>query len=232
MEPLQILIFLVVGGIYFVNWLIAQSGKSGKADPPPSSPQQQLGRPIATQNTEKESEGERVRRFMEALGLPTGSLPPPTAPKPPTPSAIPAQTQPPPPVRRSFSPTPAPPPLPTKETPVFRREPTPATGTQESDAYNIEGSANEADLNTWGHETSRNLTRAEQVTADAVRATADAQASIDLATAAYAIDDDAYAHKSSKKPVKSALTKLLQSPEGMRQAVLLREILGAPKSLQ
>jgi hypothetical protein len=63
-------IFLVLAGIAVIfKWLSQGSGDAKKPSPP--SP----NKPI--QRAPPESEEERVRRFLEALGVPTGSPPPP-----------------------------------------------------------------------------------------------------------------------------------------------------------
>jgi hypothetical protein len=66
-------IFLVLAGLALVfKWLTRQA--SGEAEPPPPSPNKQSRqspRPPA------DSDAERVRRFLEALGAPPGTQPPP-----------------------------------------------------------------------------------------------------------------------------------------------------------
>jgi hypothetical protein len=67
-QPWIILIALAIG---FLRWLFSQKGQAGKnIPPPPKTPTQPVPR------AETQSEEERVRRFLEALGQPAGSAPP------------------------------------------------------------------------------------------------------------------------------------------------------------
>jgi hypothetical protein len=95
------LIFLVLAGLALIfKWLTSQASSDSKKPKPPSPNEQAPRRPPA------ESEEERVRRFLEALGAPPGTQPPPpirrrsVAPRAAVPST--AQPQRPPKVRRSF----------------------------------------------------------------------------------------------------------------------------------
>ena len=67
------IIFLVLAGIALIFKLLSKAGSSGDAKPRPPAPNEPRGqlRPPA------ESEQERVRRFLEALGVPPGTEPPP-----------------------------------------------------------------------------------------------------------------------------------------------------------
>jgi hypothetical protein len=67
------LIFLVLAGLALIfKWLTSQSSSdSEKPGPPPPDEQARPPRPPP------ESEEERVRRFLEALGMPQGTQPPP-----------------------------------------------------------------------------------------------------------------------------------------------------------
>ena len=92
-------IFLVFAGIaLFFRWLTGQ--RSANSEKPPStSPNEPSQRPPA------ESDEERVRRFLEALGAPPGSAPPPPVhPRAPMPRRVvtPGQPKAPPKVKRSW----------------------------------------------------------------------------------------------------------------------------------
>ncbi len=66
------IIFLVLAGIALLfKWLSREGSADGAKPKPPSTPNEPPARPAA------ESEEERVRRFLEALGVPSGSEPPP-----------------------------------------------------------------------------------------------------------------------------------------------------------
>jgi hypothetical protein len=73
-------ILLIIAAITLIRWLIqkgkgdAQNTESQTAPPPPPS------RPI-TRGGETQTEEERIRKFMEALGQPAGSAPPKVAPR-------------------------------------------------------------------------------------------------------------------------------------------------------
>jgi hypothetical protein len=62
---------LLVAVVALLRWFSQKTEDGSKNSPPPPAPQ----RPI--QRGEAQSEEERVRRFMEALGQPTTSRPPP-----------------------------------------------------------------------------------------------------------------------------------------------------------
>src|ERR1044072_4019823 len=67
-------ILVIVAAITLVRWLI-QKGKGDAQDtqaPPPPTPSQPITRGGNTQ-----SEEERIRKFLEALGQPRGTTPPP-----------------------------------------------------------------------------------------------------------------------------------------------------------
>ena len=73
-------ILLIIAAITLIRWLIskgkgeAQNTESQTAPPPPPS------RPI-TRGGETQTEEERIRKFLEALGQPAGSAPPKVAPR-------------------------------------------------------------------------------------------------------------------------------------------------------
>jgi hypothetical protein len=114
------IILLIVAAAALLRWL-AQRSNAAKPDPErPIIPDQPVPRGGETQTEE-----ERIRRFLEALGQPAGSNPPPkVAPKreirprvfptlpplktapPPLPTATPAAIPEPPPIPRVFTPAP------------------------------------------------------------------------------------------------------------------------------
>ena len=71
-------ILLIIAAITLIRWLISK----GKADaqntesPPPPPPSQPI-----TRGGETQTEEERIRKFLEALGQPAGSAPPKVAPR-------------------------------------------------------------------------------------------------------------------------------------------------------
>ena len=96
----DLLILLVLAGIALVfRWLSGQGSKEDSEKPGSPSPNERPQRPPA------ESEEERVRRFLEALGVPPGSAPPPPVrPRPSAPRRVvtPSQPKAPPKVKRSW----------------------------------------------------------------------------------------------------------------------------------
>jgi len=73
----QLIVFLIFGVIAIFNWLIRQGSKQGGGGvdkgSPPFTPQRRV-RPTQVQSTE--SEEERTRKFLEALGVPSTTEPP------------------------------------------------------------------------------------------------------------------------------------------------------------
>src|SRR4030095_5067145 len=66
------LIFLILGALALIfKWLTRQASDDSEKPEPPSPNEQAPPRPPA------QSEEERIRRFLEALGAPPGTRPPP-----------------------------------------------------------------------------------------------------------------------------------------------------------
>jgi hypothetical protein len=111
-------IFLVLAGIALIFKWLNNRGSGDAEKPSPPSPNEPIRR------APPQSEEERVRRFLEALGAPPGSQPPPPV-RPRTVSPRPAAGQPPGKIKRSWA-QPLPP-LVTKpeeiSTPPFTPEP-------------------------------------------------------------------------------------------------------------
>lgn len=175
-HPIILLIVLAAG---LLRWL-SQRSESGKPDSErPNVP----GQPIP-RGGETQTEEERIRRFLEALGQPTTSPPPPkVAPK------------------REFQPnklpplTSAPPPLPIPVAAVTPPPPFPATRRVFTPAVVQEMGFELRDL---GAQATGNLLAAEQ--------------------------------RSTK--VQEGILSGLTSAQGLRSAIVLREIFGPPRSLQ
>jgi hypothetical protein len=72
-------ILLIIAAITLIRWLISKGkgeAQNTESQPPPPRP----SRPI-TRGGETQTEEERVRKFLEALGQPAGSAPPKVAPR-------------------------------------------------------------------------------------------------------------------------------------------------------
>lgn len=125
MNDHQVIVFLVFGVIAFLNWLMRKGsgGMKGDKGSPPFTPPRR-------QPPSRQSEEERLRKFMEALGVPTVVEPPRKMvrpqPVPELPRRVPIPTSPVPPLPRRATPAvipvkPAPEPVafePVTETPA------------------------------------------------------------------------------------------------------------------
>jgi hypothetical protein len=183
------LIFLALAGLALIfRWLTSHSEKPEPPPPNESAPR----RPPA------ESEQERVRRFLEALGAPPG-------------------TQPPPPVRRrSVAPRGAPTPSPEPQRPPKVRrsfvQPLPPLTTTPPEPVVIEAAFPPVVIAPPLPSTQSSL--AGPITLLPTLTTV--------------------APKTATKRLTPAgsLTALLLSPRNIRQAIILREVLGPPRGLQ
>jgi hypothetical protein len=176
-----ILIIVVVAAL--LRWL-SQKSEAGKPDSErPTAP----GQPIP-RGGETQTEEERIRRFLEALGQPAGSTPPPkVAPK--------REIQPR--ILPKLPPlTTVPPPLPTPPAPTVQEPPPPLIQRRVfTPAAVQEGSFEVHDI---GAQASRDLVAGGRRTA----------------------------------AEQQSLVSQLASKQGLRSAIVLREIFGPPRSLQ
>jgi hypothetical protein len=178
-------ILIIVIAAALLRWLSQRSRTENQDPERPTAPSEPIPRGGETQTEE-----ERIRRFLEALGQPAGSRPPPkVAPKRETkpsvfanPTSPPLTTVPPP---LPVPPTPAVPPPP--PLPILQRIFTPAP-VQEAGF----------EVRDLGAQTSSELVPGAQ------RVAAEQQ----------------------------SLSVKLRSPQGLRDAIILREIFGPPRSLQ
>ena len=194
------LIFIVLIALTGLFKLLAKAGEKRRDDETrrasTTSPPANQPRPLV------DTDEERIRRFLEALGQPTSSTPPPTV-RPrtterPRPTVLPHVG----PGRSSLPPlTSRPPDLPTKAPPVLPRpviaaRPAPVPSqTTEPPAFEV---------------------HTHPVSTDAPPET-------------YAIPTQSSAERSAAA---TDLVTLLGSAPGLRNAIILREIFGPPRSLQ
>jgi hypothetical protein len=175
-------ILIIVIAAALLRWLSQRSRAENQDSERPAAPSEPIPRGSATQTEE-----ERIRRFLEALGQPAGSTPPPkVAPKRATRPAVfpklpPLTTVPPPPPASPTLATPAPPPLPIRR--IFTPAPVQEAGFEVRDL---------------------GLQTASDLVPVARRTAAEQQ----------------------------GLSVRLRSPQGLRDAIILREIFGPPRSLQ
>ena len=223
MENIFFLILIAVVGL--VRWLsqMAENKRNADAERQAGSPAAGGGTAPPVQRPPAQTEEERIRRFMEALGVPTSSPPPPPVqPRPATPQAPPPQRQflpvdpfpipraqraeaPPPPAVPTTPAIPAappplpPPPLPTRETSVFAkpapRHPARVSTTPEFEVQDVAADARE-----------------------------------DAGTEARAPKDRHAPAVTSQS--RGGIAARLASPQALRDAVILREIFGPPRSMQ
>jgi hypothetical protein len=181
-------ILIIVAAAALIRWLLQRSQTAKEDDPErPIVPNQPIPRGGETQTEE-----ERIRRFLEALGQPAGSRPPPkVAPKREIrprvfsePTLPPLTTVPPPLPSAPSSTSPLPPPLapPPIERPVFRPAIVQELGFEVRDVG--------------------------------------AQAFGDLSP------------ETQQTAARSDMISMLASTQGLRSAIVLREIFGPPRSLQ
>ena len=221
------ILFLLLVGIAALLRLLAS--KVGETKSEPEEPEEHpTARPPPLpvtrriERAEEETDADRIRKFLEALGQPTTSKPPPPVAPRETPPSIAdvirkqiEQAQQKRPRRTVLGPLPplttVPPPVrqvrrvtlprqiapPSAETPSFKPE------TSEPPAFEIQEAAPAPEAPT--------------VTVIKTAAEDYAKASVTVAKAEHA---------------KADITALLKSPDGLRNAIILREIFGPPRSLQ
>ncbi|HKP05075.1 MAG TPA: hypothetical protein VJU77_17125 [Chthoniobacterales bacterium] len=180
-HPWLILIFAAIG---FIQWLAKKGKSSENVSEPPPPPSEPLPR------NNPQSEEERIRRFLEALGQPRGAHPPPPVARrptvrgamphvPPLPSPLPRLKTVPPPLPAAVEP----PPMPQRSEPQIPR-PVPVS------------------------ELSFEIRRPGEV------------------------DDPSRRSGKVAQPDLSTLAGRLKTTQSLRDAIVLREIFGPPRSLQ
>lgn len=202
----------ILGGLFLLFRLLAQRVASRK-----DQDQQQPSRPTTPPPRTNDSEEERMRRFMEALGQPPGAKPPPkVTPRPsiaPRAEGAPTGSE----QRRGSLPRPIFNPLPPLTTAPpsepTRRVALPQTITKPP--------------------IQRKMFRPRVAEAPRYEVTSgtpppDAPPVITTPAAAYA----AATSPAITAGTATGLTSLLASPERLREAIVIREILGPPRSLQ
>ena len=178
-------IILIIVAASILRWLWQKAQAEGENADRPAAPEQPIPRAGETQ-----SEEERIRRFLEALGQPPGTKPPPkVAPKQRVePTVFPTL----PPL------TTVPPPLPASPPPVFQApHPPPLPMTERIFKPSV---VQETEFEV------RNVAMQPSVEPSPYRLPVEAGA--------------------------SSLRSQLASPQGLRSAIILREIFGPPRSLQ
>jgi hypothetical protein len=203
LENLLFLLLLVVAGLFQLLGRAARKASTGEAEKPTSKSPPRMSKPIP--RAPKESDEERVRKFLEALGNPPASPPPPRTAQRPTyrkPLVLPRV----PPIASPLPPlVTRPPDLPSEfevhrePIPIPAERPRAAQRSTEPVFQVHESGAPPAPSSTEPAATTHEIRTQPQNVASA--------RSIDVAT-------------------------LLRSPMGLRGAVIAREILGPPRGLR
>ncbi|HEV7869199.1 MAG TPA: hypothetical protein VGO90_16040 [Chthoniobacteraceae bacterium] len=204
----QVVLLALMALFGFISW-ISKKLTSG-ASPDESSSSDETPRPAQTRRPPAESEEERMRRFMEALGMPADQAPPPPVRRPvvppraapPVPQAKPLVTPAPP--SRPYVPPPIPTtarsldPLPEVATPAGRMH-VPELVSRSPAAYETVSSR----VSAAGTQGVRPVTPL-----------------------------DPYRGRAGEQSVAGALRLALSSPQQMRYAFLMREIISPPLALR
>jgi hypothetical protein len=178
-------IILIIVAASIVRWLWQKSREEKEESERPAVPDQPIPRASETQTEE-----DRIRRFLEALGQPPGTTPPPkVAPKrrvEPTlfPTLPPLTT--------------VPPPLPPAPVPVYQAPPPPP------------------------------LPMPERIFTPAVVQETD----FEVRDVVMQSSSEPSAYSRPMEAERSSLRAKLASPQGLRDAIILREIFGPPRSMQ
>ena len=214
MENIFFLILLAV--VALVRWLsqMAENKKNEEAERRAGLPQTGAP-PTPIQRAPAQTEEERIRRFMEALGVPTTSAPPPPV--------QPRRVEPePPPAKRQFLPVdpfPVPharraeqPPVEVPTTPAIPAAPPPPLPTRETTMF------------------------AEPVRQRAPRRTTGSEFEVQDVTGAAAEDSQpenavSLGKRTAGREPRGIATRLATA-QGLRDAIVLREIFGPPRSMQ
>jgi hypothetical protein len=235
----QLIVVLVVGALALVKWLVENSGKfqsgddsgdeTSPMDRPSRSPRpaRTFGNP-ADASPRAESDEEKMRRFMEALGLPPNSVPPPVQRQAPRQGV---QTV-----------------APSMQRPMSRRIEHPTTSRPVASAPGelkpeLARRSIAAPLDTGGPIPQLAKSRPMSESAPAVQVTSFAPAAISQTQAAVAAagvsvtPETRGSAPSLSRPAPATdlwagLREQLGDAAALRRAILLREILGEPKGLQ
>jgi len=229
----QLIVILVVAVIALVKWALKNAGEvqGGDADESRNTPEREQRpppprslRPGTESMAREESEEEKMRRFMEALGLPQSSPPPPM--RKPTPKPAPAAERP------AYNPLPTP-----KPHPRQLGRPTPPTIFPSPGRRKIAPPLDTGKpLPTLPKTASVSESAPSMEVASIPQMTfAQPEQAVQSAAAEVASATTQPARPATKKQqpsAQAALREQLRDPDSLRKAILLREILGAPKGLQ
>ena len=219
----QLILLVVVAVVAFVKWFLENAGKNASDEPQSPAPRSLRPDP-GDAASRTESEEERMRRFMEALGLPPTSVPPPAR-KPPVARPTPMSARP------VAKPLPRPQP---EIRHLGRPLPSSAPAHRPDIAPPLEAGG---PLPTLPKTASvGEIAPSMEVTSIPQMRFAEPEQAVQSAAAAVSASANAPSRSSSQAKqvpgAQAALREQLREPDSLRKAILLREILGAPKGLQ
>lgn len=207
----QIIFILIIAVIAFLNWLFRESGLFGAKPEDPDAPgdprEREQARPRPQQRQEEGQEQDEIRKFLEALGLPEESPPP-----------VPQSSQ-------------EAPPLPQEQREPSRSQARPeAPPYQRTDKQAYQRPPRPASPHHRPRTEPAQLSRAEAAAFEKLEQGEELPIT-DTAPDPYKRRGDAYSLVRDQIGDVD-VRELLDSTEGLRKAVLLREILGRPVGLQ
>jgi hypothetical protein len=190
--------FLLVGAAFLLKWLSQRSKDDDQTTKRPSVPDDN------SISRGEQTDEERIRQFLEALGQPTSAKPPPKVIRRPMPE-----------VRRVF------PRVPPIVEPRLEKKPYPTlTTVPPAEVTAMPSPPLIAPPPASAPPVARAAIFASETSAYEVRSSAAVPASIDPTIT------------KETRPMLPALGAFLRSSDGLRQAVILREVFGPPRSLQ
>ncbi|MCX6967545.1 MAG: hypothetical protein NTZ46_07155 [Verrucomicrobia bacterium] len=219
MDPI---VLVIAGAFALGKWLLQNAGKSAPEEP--RTPSSRPLNPGSGDPSGTESEEERMRRFMEALGLPPNSVPPPV--RKPAPRVE----------KPAFKPLPKPKPNVRQPGPPLASEKRPVASSTPEQRRDIA-----PPLETGGPLPSIPKAASVEESAPSMEVTSIPQITFgepEQAVAGAAVSDQAKPYsratlqKQPESGAQAALREQLREPDSLRKAILLREILGPPKGLQ
>ena len=197
----EIILYIAAAGWGVITWIRNKKSEQSESAPAPTERSQPLRpAPPQAQTQTQDAEAERLRKFLEALGVPANQQPP----KPVQPAPRPVQP-PPRPIRRPQQQRPLPQVAVRKPAPVVEKEEMALAGRLEEPAHSI-----------------------EQVGAD-FDSMAKGMAMQPIPELERRAEADGARHVQPTAVTGKSIHDLLRSPDSLRSALVLREVLGPPR---
>ncbi len=221
----QIIVIFVILLVSFLNWAFGEGGlrdtlrgKPLERTSPPDQHRARREKPISQSPPEDgDAERERLRRFFEALGVPAEEMPP----------EIQRESTPPPPPTQPELQTVAP----RVEREALRPSQEPGTSSVSEAGASIRAAAQTTKTSAQAY---LHKSHTQTSHADLTKVELDALEKIKASTTGFPVTSKKMrrARQPSVAESKRQLAALLASPQGLRDAFILRELLGPPKALQ